>query len=106
MSKLIIAIVHGDDAMAAADALREAGYRFTQLPSVGGFLGSDNATFVLGVDDAEERGIVRIFEEVSHTRDLEVPLVLTERLRDWQARTVSHGGATLLIADLDRIVRI
>jgi uncharacterized protein YaaQ len=106
MSKLLIAFVHHDDAESAAEALRAAGHRFTLMPSIGGFLGSDNATFVFGVEDAAEPAIVSIFEQVCHQRDVEVPLVLTERLADWQARTVSHGGATLLIADLARIVRI
>ncbi|MGP1673587.1 MAG: cyclic-di-AMP receptor [Candidatus Limnocylindrales bacterium] len=106
MSKLLVAIVHPDDAGPAAEALRAAGHRFTQLPSIGGFLGTDNATFLFGVEDAAESAIVRIFEDVCHRRDIEVPLVLTERLADWQARTVSHGGATILVADLDRIVRI
>ena len=106
MSKLIIAFVHEDDATAAADALREAGHRFTLLPSVGGFLGSTNMTFVFGVEDEAEASIVGVFEDVCHARDVEVPLVLLERLSTWQARTVSHGGATLLIADLTRIVHI
>ncbi len=106
MSKLLVAIVHHDDAEPVAEALRHAGHRFTQLPSIGGFLGSDNATFVFGVEDAAEAAVVGILEEVCHRRDVEVPLVLTERLADWQARTVSHGGATILVADLDRIVRI
>lgn len=106
MSRLIIAIVHEDDAPAAADALRAAGHRFTQLPSVGGFLGATNQTFVLGVADADESSVVAVFEDVCHARDVEVPLVLLERLADWQARSVSYGGATLLIADLARIVRI
>jgi uncharacterized protein YaaQ len=106
MSKLLIAFVHGDDADALTDALRAAGHRFTHLPSVGGFLGTSNATFVLAVEDAVEGEVVEIFEDVCHARDVELPLVLTERLADWQARTVSHGGATILVADLERIVRI
>jgi uncharacterized protein YaaQ len=106
VSKLIIAFVHEDDASAVADALRSAGHRFTLLPSVGGFLGSSNMTFVFGVNDGAEASLVAVFEEVCRPRDVEVPLVLMERLADWQARTVTHGGATLLIADLDRIVRI
>ena len=106
MSKLLIAVVHHDDAGPAADALRAAGHRFTQLPSIGGFLGSGNSTFLFGVEDAAEPGIVAIFEHVCHRREIEIPLVLTERLAEWQARTVSHGGATILVADLDRIVRI
>ena len=106
MSKLLIAFVHHDDATPLADALRDAGHRFTHLPSVGGFLGSDNATFVLGVEDADEAGVVEIFEDVCHARDIELPLVLTERLADWQARTVSHGSATILVAELDRVIRV
>lgn len=106
MSKLLVAIVHRDDAEPVADALRADGHRFTQLPSVGGFLGSDNATFLFGVEDAAEAEIIEIFERVCHGRDVDMPLVLTERLADWQARTVSHGGATILVADLARIVRI
>jgi uncharacterized protein YaaQ len=106
MSKLMIAFVHHDDAEPLATELRAAGHRFTLMPSVGGFLGVDNATFVFGVEDPAEPSIIEIFEDVCHGRDVELPLVLTERLADWQARTVSYGGATILIADLDRIVRI
>lgn len=106
MSKLLIAFVHPDDAEPVAAAMRQAGHRFTHLPSVGGFLGSDNATFVFGVEDEAEAEIVEIFEDVCHARDVELPLVLTERLVDWQARTVSYGSATILVADLARIIRV
>lgn len=106
MSKLLVAIVHHDDAAPAAEALRAGGHRFTQMPSLGGFLGTDNATFVLGVEDEAEDEILEILERICRARDVQVPLVLMERLADWQARTVTHGGATILIADLARIVRI
>ncbi|MDH4142431.1 MAG: cyclic-di-AMP receptor [Chloroflexota bacterium] len=106
MSKLLIAFVHHDDAEPVADALRGAGHRFTHMPTVGGFLGSPNDTFVFGVEDAAEADIVRVFTEVCRGREVEIPLVLTERLADWKARTVAHGGATILVADLDRIIRI
>lgn len=102
----MIAFVHHDDAEPLADALRAAGHRFTELPSVGGFLAANNATFVLGVEDAGEADVVEIFEDVCHARDVDIPLVLTERLADWQARTVSYGSATILVAELDRIIRI
>ena len=106
MSKLLIAFVHDEDATLAAERLRAEGHRFTLLPSVGGYLGATNATFVFGVEDEVAQEIIGIFEDVCHGREVELPLVLTERLEDWQARTVTHGGATILISDLDRIVRI
>jgi uncharacterized protein YaaQ len=106
MDRLLVAIVHRDDAEPVAAALRSAGHRFTLMPSVGGFLGSDNATFLLGIAAEAEDGVIEVFERVCHDRDVEVPLVLLERLADWKAKTVAYGGATILIADLARIVRI
>ena len=106
MSKLLIAVIHADDSVAVAEALREDGHRFTRLDSSGGFLGSDNATFILGVEDADEERVVAIVGRASQGREIELPLVLLERLADWKARTVSHGGATILIVDLARIVRL
>jgi len=102
----MIAFVHLDDAALLEDALRAAGHRFTLMPTVGGFLGTENATFVLAVSLEEEPEVVAIFERVCHGREVEVPLVLMERLADWKARSVTHGGATILIADLARVVRI
>lgn len=106
MSKLLVAIVHGGDAEAAADALRRAGHRFTRLASSGGFLGQENATFLIAAEDDAAEGVMACLAEVCQPREVEVPLVLLERLADWKARTVAHGGATVLVVDLERIVRL
>lgn len=106
MSKLLIAFVHADDAVPVAEALRDDGHRFTRLASRGGFLDSDNATFFIAVEDEEEARALAVFEQVSQGREVELPLVLLERLVDWKARTVTHGGATILVVDLARIVRV
>jgi uncharacterized protein YaaQ len=106
MAKLLIAIVHQADADLVADGLRAGGHRFTQVPTIGGFLGEPNATFMLAVEDGDLQLVQQVFEDAAHGREIDVPLVLLERLKDWQARTVSHGGATILVADLERIVRI
>lgn len=106
MAKLLIAFVHQADADLVADGLRAGGHRFTIVPTIGGFLGESNATFVLAVEEATLPAIEAVFEDAAHGRELDIPLVLLERLQDWQARTVSHGGATILVADLERIIRI
>jgi uncharacterized protein YaaQ len=106
MSKLLVAFVHGDDAQRVSEELRSRGHRFTHLPSLGGFLESENATIVLGVEDEDEADVVDVFETVCQRRELEVPLVLLDRLADWQAKTVAHGGATILVADLAKVIRI
>jgi uncharacterized protein YaaQ len=104
--KLLIAIIHRDDADPVSDALRAAGVRFTRLPSLGGFLGEPNETYLMAVEVGQVPVALHALESVSHTREVEVPLVLLERLTDWQARTVAHGGATVLILDLAGIVRL
>jgi uncharacterized protein YaaQ len=104
--KLLVAIVHHDDADAVSDALRGARIRFTRIPSFGGFLGEPNETYLMAVTDDEIDHALATLERVSHPREVEVPLVLLERLDDWKAQTVAHGGATVLIVDLERIVRI
>jgi uncharacterized protein YaaQ len=106
VQKLLVAIVHHDDAEAVADGLRQARIRFTRIPSFGGFLGEPNETYLMAVADDEVEHALTTLEGVSHPREVEVPLVLLDRLADWKAQTVAHGGATVLIVDLERIVRI
>jgi uncharacterized protein YaaQ len=106
MPKLLIAIVHHDDAEAVDETLRADGHRFTRIPTVGGFLGEPNETLLLAVDDDRVEAVIADLDRACSPREIEIPLVLLEHLRDWEARTVEHGGATVLIADLDRIVRL
>lgn len=106
MSKLLIAFVHRDDSAAVADALRDEGFRFTEVPSLGGFLGEPNVTFLLAVEDGQVTGVTGVLERTATPRQVDMPLVLLERLRDWQDRVVSYGGATVLVVSLEEIVRI
>ncbi len=101
--KLLTAFVQEADALAVSEDLRAHGHRFTRIPSVGGFLEEANETFVLAVDDEKLDDVLASFERSSKAREVELPVSLRERLEDWRARTVHHGGATILISDLDRI---
>jgi uncharacterized protein YaaQ len=106
MPKLLIAILHHDDADAAADALRRDGHRFTRVPTLGGFLETPNDTFVLAAEDQQVDPVLAAIEAACSPREIEVPLVLLDRLADWEQRTVAHGGATVLVTDLERIIRL
>jgi uncharacterized protein YaaQ len=106
MPKLLIAIVHHDDAEAVDDVLRSDGHRFTRMPTIGGFLGEPNETLFLAVEDARVEEVIADLDRACSPREIEIPLVLLDHLRDWEARTVEHGGATILVADLERIVRL
>ena len=100
MDRLVLAIVHRADADAVADALRGGERRFTVLSSVGGFLGAENATFLLGCQSADVDGIIETIRGAASERQVEIPLVLLGRLRDWQGSVVPHGAATIFVVEV------
>jgi uncharacterized protein YaaQ len=106
MSLLLVAIVHLGDADRVVGALGTAGYRVTRLLSMGGYLGTENATLLVGIDAAQEPEVLGIFERECAPRDIEVPLVLLGRLKDEFPRSVHYGGATIFILDVRGMLRI
>jgi len=58
--KLIVAIVHSEDAGALVSALLDKEFRATRLQSSGGFLKQSNATIILGVEDADVDEVMSI----------------------------------------------
>jgi uncharacterized protein YaaQ len=104
--KLLVAIVQEDDADRVTGALRTAGHRFTRLSSTGGFLETPNVTLVLAVKATAMAEVVEVFRANCAPRDVELPLVLSERLRDWQERVVQYAGATILVVDLEDLIRL
>lgn len=101
-----MAIVHRSDAEPVGQALRDAGHRFTIVPSFGGFLGSENATFLVGCERDAVDGVLGAIEGASSRRDVEVPLVLLGRLKDWQASVVAHGAATVFVLNVERSAQL
>jgi len=104
--KQLVAIVQADDAEPACTALRDAGYRFTRLASTGGYLGTPNLTLIMAVQDERVEEVMSILRETCKNRDIEVPLVLSGRLRDWQDAVVNYAGATVIVTDAVDIIRI
>jgi uncharacterized protein YaaQ len=106
VDRLLIAIVHRLDADAVGDALRAGGHRFTYIPTVGGFLGAENATFLVGCAAASVEAILEVVRSASSEREVQVPLVLLGRLRDWQGSVVAHRAATVFVVELERSVQL
>jgi uncharacterized protein YaaQ len=104
--KLVVAVVQPSDAQRASVRLRAAGHRFTSLGSTGGFLETPNVTLFLAVEDGTVQDVVDVLRDTCSGREVEVPLVLTERLKDWQERLVHYAGATILVIDLAEVIRI
>lgn len=104
--KLLVAIVQVDDAERLTEALRREGHRFTRIVSAGGFLETPNVTLFMAVREETLTSVVELFRANCAVRDVELPLVLTERLQDWQERVVQYAGATILVVSLDDLIRL
>ena len=66
--KLVVAIVHSEDAGPLVEALLEREYRATRLHSSGGFLRQSNATVLVGVEDGRVDDVVGIVRESCRAR--------------------------------------
>lgn len=107
MPKLLIAVVHEDDAQALVEALRAADLRVTEALSRGGFLKARNAMLYIGVDDAQVPEAMKLIEENCRSRMQDVPAEPLGAIEaSWLPTQVTHGGATVFVVPLDEIRRI
>ena len=107
MPKLLIAVVHEDDAPILVDALRAADLCVTEVLSRGGFLQARNAMLYIGVDDAQVPAAMKLIEENCRSRVQDVPAEPLGAIEaSWLPTQVTHGGATVFVVPLVEIRRI
>lgn len=104
--KLVVAIVHADDASGLTKALSRAGYGITHLKSAGGFLRRQNSTVFAGVPDREVDGVLEIIRSRCHARTEQVsplpPVVEPGEVYMPYPMEVEVGGATVFVLDVAR----
>lgn len=93
--KLITAVIGKKDMNPVCDALREAGFSFTKIPTSGGFLRSSNMTLLLGVDDDKLAEAVELIDKNCRKH--------TEQTDE---KKVTVGGATVFVTDVERFEKI
>ncbi len=107
MAKLLIAVVHAQDAATLVEALRAADLRVTEVLSKGGFLQARNAMLYIGVEDDMVAPAMALIEENCRSRTESVPVEpLGGMDANWLPAEVTHGGATVFVVPLDEIRRI
>jgi uncharacterized protein YaaQ len=108
--KLVVAVVHNEDAGALVDALLDREYRATRLHSSGGFLKQSNATIILGVEDDAVDAVLGIIRETSKARTQVVnpmpPIMEPGEFFMPYPLEVEVGGATVFVLPVDRFERI
>ena len=89
--KLVIAIVHDDDAAKLVRLLNQEGFMVTKLVSSGGFLRVGNTTLISGVED-DKVGDYTPYTNLDGfvRRPIEVKV----------------GGATVFVVDVEQFIKI
>ncbi len=107
MAKLLVAIVHAQDAGQLVEALRGADLRVTEVLSRGGFLQARNTMLYIGVEDEQVPIAMRLIEENCSSRTENVPAEPLGGIdANWLPTEVTYGGATVFVVPLDEIRRI
>jgi len=108
--KLVVAIVHNEDAGALVDALLEKEYRATRLHSSGGFLKQSNATVILGVEDTQIEEVLGVIRATCNARIQVVnpmpPIMEPGEFFMPYPLEVEVGGATVFILPVERFERL
>ena len=108
--KLVVAIVHHEDAGALVDALLDREFRATRLASSGGFLKQSNATVILGIEDDNVDEVLEIVREACHPRTQVVnpmpPIMEPGEFFMPYPLEVEVGGATVFVLPVERFERI
>ena len=108
--KLVVAIVHHEDARALVDALLDREFRATRLASSGGFLKQSNATVILGIEDDNVDEVLEIVREACHPRTQVVnpmpPIMEPGEFFMPYPLEVEVGGATVFVLPVERFERI
>ena len=108
--KLVVAIVHPEDAGALVDALTDKEYRVTRLQSQGGFLKQNNASILVGVEEPQLDDVLATIRETCHARTQHVspmpPIMEPGEFYMPYPVEVTFGGATVFVLDVARYERV
>ena len=104
--KLVMSIVHSDDAGRLVTALTDAGYRATTISTTGGFLRQGNATIFVGTEDDKVEHVLQLIHDNCRTRRQFInPLPPVMEPGEMYMPTpveVQLGGATVFVLDVSR----
>ena len=108
--KLVVAVVHNEDAQALIDVLLKREHRATWIHSSGGFLKQSNATVLVGIEDDRVEEIVGLVRDTCHTRKQTVtpipPIMEPGEFFLPYPLEVEVGGAVIFVLPVERFERI
>jgi uncharacterized protein YaaQ len=109
VTKLVVSIIHSDDAPGLIDALNRRGYSATVISTTGGFLREGNSTVLVGTSEANLSEVLRLIRTNAHARTQYVnPLpqvVEPGELYMPQPVEIEVGGAVVFVLNVERFER-
>ncbi len=108
--KLVIAVIHDEDAHKLMEALTCKGYMATKLASTGGFLKTGNTTFLIGVPKESVDAVIGTVKEKCKTEKqmtlMNPPIPsAVEGCMPYPVE-VTVGGATIFVVDVEQYLKI
>ena len=108
--KLIMAIIHDEDAFHIMDVLNEKGYSVTKLASTGGFLRAGNTTLICGVDNDKVDDLVSIIETKCKGRK-QITSINSSHMSATESYVpypveITVGGATIFVLDIETFKKV
>jgi uncharacterized protein YaaQ len=108
--KLVLSIVHSDDASGLIDSLTKKNFRATRINTAGGFLKESNATILLGVEDEQVDEVLQTIQQNCQTRTQYInplpPVMEPGEFYMPYPVEVQIGGATVFVLEIDAFVRL
>ena len=108
--KLVMAIVHDEDAFHILDLLIEKGFSVTKLASTGGFLRAGTTTLISGVDEERLPELVGIIEQKCKSRK-QITSVNAAHMNVSESYVpypveVTVGGATIFVLNVEEFKKV
>jgi len=107
--KLIMSIVHSDDARHLIDTLIRHGHRATLISTTGGFLREGNATIFVGAEDEKVEEVLTLVRQSCRTRTQYVnplpPVLEPGEVYMPTPVEVQVGGAVVFVLNVERFER-
>ncbi|MCL2407330.1 MAG: cyclic-di-AMP receptor [Defluviitaleaceae bacterium] len=110
VTKLVMAIIHDDDAFGVMDAMYEKGFRVTKLASTGGFLRSGMTTLLCGTTEEKIPELVGILEKKCKARR-SITSVNSQSLGTSESYVpypveVTVGGANIFVLNVEEFKQV
>lgn len=108
--KLVVAIVHDEDAHRVTDELLKNKFSVTKLASTGGFLKSGNTTLIIGVQKEKVDDVIEIIRKLCKSRK---HITSSTPMSSWSIGAyisypveIQIGGATVFVLDVEKFIKV